>query len=92
MGLRLRLRQDQKVLASQAAKRVLALGLTDRAEVRAALRAEGKNVGIDPQLIILFVQIAWAIYKYFTTKNLTPEAANEVGDDYAVLASVRYME
>ena len=90
MGIR-RLRQEQKLLASKAAKRVLAADLP-RSEVRAALRAEARAAGIDPALIILFVQIAWAIYKYFTTNNVAPAAAEAMSDESAVLASVRYME
>ncbi len=85
-----RLTARQKLEAVRTARSKFELAAGNEVEFERLVHEDAKVKMIDPALIILFIQIAMAVFKYFQDRKASKLSYTELDDQEIFLGSIKF--
>lgn len=86
---RRKLNKGHKSLAVQVSKDAYARANGDKAVYEQLVKADPRNVGMDPMLVLLFIKLAMAIFDYFKNRQVSASAVAAEDEDAVILGAVK---
>jgi hypothetical protein len=85
-----RLTARQKLEAVRTARSKFELAAGNEVEFERLVREDAKVKMIDPAMIMLFIQIAMAVFKYFQDRKASKLSYTELDDQEIFLGSIKF--